>query len=339
MGALSVHHFGPDPATVGGMASVIRVLTQHEVGGDVVEAHPTWRPGSRAATARLSVTATKVLWHLPKRHVAHIHISERGSFLREGMLVALARQRGLATIATIHGASFLPFAAQHPQLVSEVLRRAHVVTCLDETVLGIVQRSAPNVMAEIVPNAVEIDTNFTPADRTEEIVLFAGEIGLRKGADVLLRAWPLIATQRPSARCLMVGPITDFTPPSSERVAVRPAVGPAEMKDLVRRARVVALPARAEGMPMILTEAMSMGRPFVSTPVGGIPDLAEAGGLLVSVDDEISLADRLTELLIDPTLASRIGEQGRELCARTRSIEVLDRRWRGLYTAAVGYLE
>src|ERR1700722_11074808 len=38
---LVVHHFGPDPATVGGMASVIRVFTEHNVGGDTVHAHPS----------------------------------------------------------------------------------------------------------------------------------------------------------------------------------------------------------------------------------------------------------------------------------------------------------
>jgi hypothetical protein len=36
-----VHHFGPDPATIGGMATVIRVLTEHQVRGDVVDSHPT----------------------------------------------------------------------------------------------------------------------------------------------------------------------------------------------------------------------------------------------------------------------------------------------------------
>ncbi len=66
---------------------------------------------------------------------------------------------------------------------------------------------------------------------------------------------------------------------------------------------------------MVLTEAMSLGRPFVSTPVGGIPELADEGGMLVAVDDEIGLADRLTDLLADPQLARRIGERGRRFCS------------------------
>jgi glycosyltransferase involved in cell wall biosynthesis len=115
---------------------------------------------------------------------------------------------------------------------------------------------------------------------------------------------------------------------------VRSAVSPIEMKTILQRARVVALPARAEGMPMILTEAMSLGRPFVSTPVGGIPDLAGPGGILVAVDNYVDLANRLSDFLADSDLARAIGERGRRFCLETRSVEVIDARLRELYSAA-----
>jgi glycosyltransferase involved in cell wall biosynthesis len=331
---LVVHHFGPDPATVGGMATVIRLLTEHQVGGDVVGSHATWTPRSPLVSAWLAVASARALLQMPAGEVAHVHLSERGSFLREGSLVGLASRRGLVTVVTIHGASLMPFAHRYPWLVSTVLRRAHLITCMDQEVLELVQRGAPRVHCEIVPNPVFVDGNFLPADETDELIVFAGEIGRRKGADVLHRAWRLVAQRRPQARCLMVGPAGDFKPPDAERLEVRAAVGPLEMKDILRRARVVALPSRAEGMPMVLTEAMSLGRPFVSTPVGGIPDLAGEGGTLVPVDDELALADRLTELLANPNLARRIGERGRRFCLERRSVEVIDARLRKLYVAA-----
>jgi glycosyltransferase involved in cell wall biosynthesis len=331
---LVVHHFGPDPATVGGMATLIRVLTEHRVGGDVVDSYPTWTPHSPLTTGRLFAASARALLKMPPGEVAHMHLSERGSFLREGSLLALAHKRGLVTVATINGASFMPFARKRPRLVSTVLRRADLVTCVDRESLDFVRLSAPHVHSEIVPNPVFVDERFSPADQTDELVVFAGEIGLRKGADVLCRAWPLVAGRRPEARCLMVGPATAFVPPSAERLQVRPPVDPIEMKALLRQARVVALPSRAEGMPLLLTEAMSQGRPFVSTPVSGIPELAAGGGLLVPVGDELALADRLTEMLADPGLARRIGERGRQFCVETRSVEVIDVRLRKLYESA-----
>jgi glycosyltransferase involved in cell wall biosynthesis len=232
----------------------------------------------------------------------------------------------------MHGADFLPFARQRPRLATTVLRHAHVITCLDQEVLDLVRRLAPRAQVALMPNPVPIDRNSHYASETEEIVLFAGEIGLRKGVDVLCRAWPLVADARPSARCLVVGPVNDFVVPDIERLEVRPPVGAQDMTELILAARVIALPSRAEGMPMILTEAMSVGRPFVSTPVGGTPELAE-GGVLVAVEDHIDLANRLIEILADPLLAHTLGEQGRRFCAETRSTAAVGAQLRQLYRA------
>jgi glycosyltransferase involved in cell wall biosynthesis len=333
----SVHHFGPDPTTVGGMASVIRVFTEHHVGGDTVDFHPTWRPDAPLASARLAGAATRALRRVPAGEVAHVHLSERGSFVREGALVALARRQGLIAVASIHGGEFVSFAARRPRLVAAVLGRARLVTCLARETLDCVRRLVPSVRAELVPNPVPLDRGSPPADATGELVVCAGEISTRKGADVLHRAWQLVAERRPEARCVMVGPIIDYTPPPGPRLQVRPPVGAAEVRELLRAARVVALPALAEALPMILSEAMCAGRPFVATPVGGVPDLlASGGGVPVAIGDHRALADRLTELLADPALARALGERGREFCERTQSVEVIDARLRELYAAAGG---
>jgi glycosyltransferase involved in cell wall biosynthesis len=334
---LNVHHFGPDPTTVGGMASVIRLCSEHNIGGDSVSAHPTWRPQSSLANVALWARAGAKLLGTPSVDVAHVHLSERGSFLREGSLVALAHKRGLTTVVTIHGASFMSFASRRRRLVGSVLKHADLIICLDQEVLELVQLLAPQTHSEILANPVAITGEVPPVDSTDELVVFAGEIGLRKGADVVARAWPLVAQRRPRARCLMVGPVLNFVPPATERLEVRPPIGPIEMQELLRSARVIALPARAEGMPMVLAEAMSLGRPFVSTPVGGIPELAEGGGVIVPVDDERLLADRLTDFLADPDLARTVGERGRQFCIETRSVQVIDARLRALYSDAAAH--
>ena len=337
MDELTVHHFGPDLTTVGGMASVIRVFTENSVGADRVYAHSSWRPQSPLSTLRLSANSMRALLRLPHPHVAHVHLSERGSFLREGSLVALAHRHRLPTVATLHGASFEAFANRYRRLTTAVLGQADLITCLDRRTLGILRRDVPHVRSVLVPNPVFVEHRFLPADETEELVVFAGEIGLRKGVDVLFRAWELVARRRPEARCLIVGPAGDFAPTRADRLEVLPAVAPAQMKAILQRARVVALPARAEGMPMILTEALSLGRPFVSTPVGGISELTD-GGFLVPVGNELDLADRLTELLARPELARSIGERGRQFCLATRSTNVIDARFRELYEEANGAL-
>jgi glycosyltransferase involved in cell wall biosynthesis len=331
-----IHHFGPDPAYVGGMGSVIRVLTDHSVGGETVVAHSTWRPNSRSRNAHLAVAAAARIATLPRSDIIHVHLAENGAFVREGSLVGWARLLGHATAITIHGSGFLPFAHRHRRLAATVLRRAHLITCLDDEVLAVVRRLAPRAHAAVVPNPIAVEDDLrSVVEDTDEVVLFAGLIGLRKGADVLSRAWELVAGSRPDARCIVVGPPGDFTVPEIERLEVRAPATAEEIRGLIMSARVVALPSRAEGMPMILTEAMSAGRPFVSTPVGGIPELARHGGVLVDVGDHLALAQRLDELLVDPALAACIGAEGRRFCMRTRSTAVLDARLGELYADAL----
>jgi glycosyltransferase involved in cell wall biosynthesis len=330
----AIHHFGPDPEYVGGMGSVIRVLTERQMGGGSVVSHPTRRPDARLASLPLALRAALRIPRLRGIDVVHVHLSEDGAFVREGAIVVLSRLLAKATIVTMHGASFLPFARRHRRLASFVLRRANVITCLDEEVCGVVRELAPKAKAQVLFNPVVMDDDSGGADETEEIVLFAGEIGLRKGADTLCRAWEIVATERPGARCIVVGPSGDFEAPSLAGLDVRPSVDSKAMRELLRHARVVALPSRAEGMPMFLTEAMGAGRPFVSTPVGGIPDLAREGGVLVDVGDHVGLARALTEFLMDPALARSTGERGRAFCRETRSVEVIDAQLTALYTAA-----
>src|ERR1700675_4323381 len=115
-----VHHFGPDPAEVGGMGSVIRVLSEHRIGGDLIEVHPTWAGRSKVSTLLLTASAALTIARMPRDAIVHVHLSERGSFIREGALVCLAGARGVCTVPTIHGADFLRFADRRRSLVSAV---------------------------------------------------------------------------------------------------------------------------------------------------------------------------------------------------------------------------
>lgn len=64
-------------------------------------------------------------------------------------------------------------------------------------------------------------------------------------------------------------------------------------------ARLMVLPSFAEGLPVVLMEALAMGRPVVSTYVAGIPELVRPGfeGWLVPAGSIHALADALTQAL------------------------------------------
>ncbi|KOP23417.1 glycoside hydrolase [Hapalosiphon sp. MRB220] len=51
----------------------------------------------------------------------------------------------------------------------------------------------------------------------------------------------------------------------------------AEVRQHILAARAMVLPSFAEGLPVVLMEALALGRPVVSTYIAGIPELVESG--------------------------------------------------------------
>lgn len=66
----------------------------------------------------------------------------------------------------------------------------------------------------------------------------------------------------------------------------------ARVKEEILAARCLVLPSFYEGLPAVIMEAMALGRPVISTYVGGIPELVESGatGWLVPAGDEVALS-------------------------------------------------
>jgi len=82
--------------------------------------------------------------------------------------------------------------------------------------------------------------------------------------------------------------------------------------DLLAAADVVVVASSWESGPLVLAEAMTLGRPVVTTPVGFATDLVADGvtGRLVPIGDAAALAGALTAVLSDPEGAARMGAAG-----------------------------
>lgn len=86
------------------------------------------------------------------------------------------------------------------------------------------------------------------------------------------------------------------------------------VKAEILSARALVLPSFSENMPVVIMEAMALGRPVISTYIAGIPELIRPGhtGWLVPASDEIALAEAMREALaasVDEL--ARMGAAGR----------------------------
>ncbi len=102
-------------------------------------------------------------------------------------------------------------------------------------------------------------------------------------------------------------------------------IGSNEVRDEILAARALVLPSFAEGLPVVLMEAMALGRPVVTTFVAGIPELVRNGesGWLVPAGDVEGLTEALRECLaITPSELAQLGKRAREQVLQRHSIDV-----------------
>jgi colanic acid/amylovoran biosynthesis glycosyltransferase len=115
------------------------------------------------------------------------------------------------------------------------------------------------------------------------------------------------------------------------------AVAPEEARSHYHRADVFCLPSFAEGVPVVLMEAMSCGLPVVTTYITGIPELVTDGveGHTVTPGRADLVAEALRKLS-DPARRRAMGEAGRTKVEREFDIATVGPQLVAVFEALPG---
>jgi glycosyltransferase involved in cell wall biosynthesis len=97
----------------------------------------------------------------------------------------------------------------------------------------------------------------------------------------------------------------------------------AEILGAHRAADIYLSASRTECFPLVILDAMAAHTPFVSTPVGCVPDLP--GGLLAATERE--MAQGITRLAGTPALRAQLGNQGRAACEQLYNWPAVSRQY------------
>lgn len=123
-----------------------------------------------------------------------------------------------------------------------------------------------------------------------------------------------------------------------DRVRITGWISGAEVREQILAARALVLPSLAEGLPVVIMEAMALRRPVISTYVAGIPELVLAGehGWLVPAGDVEALMHAMQACLEAPAeTMARMGEAAHKRVLERHSVDTQAARLGKLFQDAL----
>lgn len=280
---------------------------------------------------------------IPFYDIIHIHTSEVPSAIRKCFYFFIARLWRKKTI--IHFHAFSPqttIKSKFRPIYNYLFSHADRIVLLSEFWKEQVtdEFQLPKDKAIIIYNpctTVKSSQSFVQ----QKQILYAGTLNQRKGYSDMLKAFALIAPKYPEWRIVFAGngeiengKLLTRQYNIEQKTTFLGWIDDEQKDKAFKEAMIFCLPSYAEGFPMAVLDAWSYGLPVVTTPVGGIPDIAinRTNLLLFTPGDIQTLANNFEELINNPYLYNTIAEEGKRLASTKFNIETINQEIGSLYS-------
>lgn len=278
----------------------------------------------------------------------HVHFGNAGATV--GVLVK--QLTGCHLSYTIHGPDeFDDVPGQH---LSLKIAQADQVVCISQFAKGQLMRiSPPEHWAKLQVCRLGVDPaqfNYTVrwADIRSVRLLCVGRLSSAKAQMLLVQACATLRNEGFDFSLTLVGDGPDRSRIQhaiadlrlGNHIHLTGALNQTAVRAQFERADIFVLPSLAEGIPVVLMEAMSSGVPCISTPVNGIPELIEheRTGLLATPGDVASLTWQLRRLMLQPALRRTLAQAAHTKVLADfdlrRNVAQLSRSFAGFFNAA-----
>lgn len=187
-------------------------------------------------------------------------------------------------------------------------------------------------------NGSGVNTDFfsTAPLPSKKAILYIGRLIADKGIREYLQVCKRLKEKDDSIECLLVGPY-DTNPSAITPQELQPYIDNriiryyGEQKDVrpyLRQCYVYVLPSYHEGTPKTVLEAMSIGRPIVTTDAPGCRETVIDGknGFLVPVREIDTLEEAVLSILTDKTLASGMAAESRKIAESKYDIRKINNK-------------
>jgi glycosyltransferase involved in cell wall biosynthesis len=178
---------------------------------------------------------------------------------------------------------------------------------------GMIRMGADQDKIAIVEYGLPKEWLDTVSEPVRGRVLYAGTVGLRKGAHYLAHAKRMLDAKGIQTEVRIVGPVHSsiVEHPAFQGPIYCGQVPRTRMAEEFRRADVFVLPTISDSFALVHLEALACGVPVITTPNCGSLVRDGLDGFIVPIRDAKMLAERIEQILTDRSLRKRMSENAR----------------------------
>lgn len=231
---------------------------------------------------------------------------------------------GLPYSFTVHGPEEFdaPGALALPAKIADA---AHVVAISDFGRSQLMRWTAPAAWEKLKVVRCGIDEAFSVAPPAPPVIAYelacVARLSAQKGLPLLIEAVDRLRVRDIPVHLTLVGDgemRAEIETMIAERglglmVTITGYLDAAGVRARLLAARAMVLPSFAEGLPVVIMEALALRVPVITTAIAGVPELVDAAcGWVIPAGSIDALADAMAEALAaDPARLRAMGEVGR----------------------------
>lgn len=264
-----------------------------------------------------------------------------------------ARAHSIPLLLRLNRQPFEHEAGSRPgTLLEHALRRAAWVVAVSEGIAAQARRLVPEITtrSSAIYNGIDVPPEApAPPSCDPPRLLCLGRLVHSKGIDIAIDAFVSVLRHWPRARLIIAGDGPERAALQDQAIARGIAeavefigwIPPDETARIIAQATLVLIPSRTDGLPTVAIQTAAMGRPIVSTRVGGLPEAVRHGETGLLVDGSSSaMSAAIDRLLQEPDTITRMSiaawRHAQAVFDPRRCIDAYDELYRRIGCASPG---
>jgi len=329
---------GVDKSSIGGMLTVTKYFLNSEKYMGATNVYYVGTATRKSPLIKILFFMVKIPWIIiilctKKIDIVHVHMAEKTSVYRKGVVMRLARLFGCKIICQMHAGPFMEWYRElsysKQEYVKKIINLPDRMLVLGNYWLKQMEEIVDSSKLGVLYNGVQIPENNNYNVSIAKDISFFGHLKATKGIYDFLEAISIIKNDLPiDAKVNLCGICDeiDIEKELSKRelekiVLFHGWVDGEKKQDIFSRTAISVLPTYVEGLSMTVLEGMAMGIPVVTTNITTMPEIIDGIVEMIDPGNVDALAQAMLTLICDEQKRKEISDKEYKRVREVFSVE------------------